>query len=784
MDMKKRELLLEGLDCASCSLKIEEEMNAVEGLKAKVNFVTKTLSLEYNDAFKEEDLHQRVQSVVHKHEPSVKILEKNPKVEEEVYLLEGLGCANCALKMEEALKDMPALKDVHIDFTLKKLRVSPKGEGLEAKDLLAIQKIVSEIEEDTKVVPWEKTKEAKEEGLFRSLCSAKKALLPIVGSVLLMLLGMLVPLGSLGKFALFLAAYLLVGGEILLRAARNISRGQVFDENFLMAIATLGAFAIGEYSEGVAVMLFYQVGELFQSLAVERSRKSIGALMDIRPDTAHVIRHGETFKVSPEKVAVGEFILVKPGERVPLDGEVVEGYSSLDTSALTGESMLRDVAPGQEVLGGFINSGGLLKVQVKKGYGESAVAKILDLVENAASKKAPTESFITKFAKYYTPVVVVSALLIAVIPPLILGEAFSPWIYRALVFLVISCPCALVVSIPLGFFGGIGGASKRGILIKGGNYLEALNDVHTVVFDKTGTLTKGVFKVQEVLPKEGISQEELLEVAAHAEGYSNHPIARSVMEAYGKAIEANDVTIHEELHGFGVRVMFRGQEIFMGNKRLMENQKVLVVEPEEVGTHLYVARNGQYLGAMVIADELKNGVKETMAGLKALGVERTIMLTGDRQRVGEIVGSASSVDEVYGDLLPQDKVERFEALKASHGHKGKLVFVGDGINDAPVLAMADIGVSMGALGSDAAIEASDVVLMTDEPLRLVSAMKIARRTRTIVWQNIFFALGVKGVFLLLGALGFATMWEAVFADVGVTVLAVFNAMRVMNTKDL
>lgn len=587
------------------------------------------------------------------------------------------------------------------------------------------------------------------------------------------------------EFAVFFISYVLVGGEVVLKAFRNILRGQVFDENFLMTIATIGAFAIGEFGEGVAVMLFYQAGEFMQDLAVNRSRRSISELMDIRPDYANLKVGDDTERVSPEEVQIGDLIVVKPGEKVPLDGEVVEGKSMLDTSALTGESVPREVQGGSEVLSGFINKNGLLTIEVSKEFGESTVAKILDLVQNASSKKAPTENFITKFARYYTPIVVYAALALAVIPPLIIeGATFSQWIYRALVFLVISCPCALVVSIPLGFFGGIGGASKNGILVKGGNYLEALNNVETVIMDKTGTLTKGVFKVTKIVAMNGFSRDEILEYGAYTESYSNHPIATSILKEYGKKIDKKEIQDYNEISGHGIKATVKGKEILAGNVKLMKKESIKYNEVDEAGTIVHIAIDRKYAGYILISDETKEDSKVAIKGLKEIGVKQTVMLTGDNSKVANKVAKELGLDKVYAELLPQHKVEKVELLEKEKTEKGKLIFVGDGINDAPVLARADIGIAMGGLGSDAAIEAADIVIMTDEPSKIVTAIKIAKRTKTIVWQNIIFSLGIKGIVLILGALGYASMWAAVFADVGVALIAVLNAMRVMNVKNI
>ncbi|MCI1982198.1 MAG: cadmium-translocating P-type ATPase [Oscillospiraceae bacterium] len=590
--------------------------------------------------------------------------------------------------------------------------------------------------------------------------------------------GLIFRLSKPMDFFVFLAAYLLTGGQILWQAARNIVKGEVFDENFLMAVATIGAFAIGEYAEGVAVMLFYRIGEFFEDLAVGRSRRSISALMDLRPDSASLLVGDNVQKVAPEEVAVGERILVRPGEKVPLDGRVTEGTSSVDTSALTGESVPRRVEPGAEVLAGFVNGGGLLTVKTEKVFGESSLAKIMDLVRNAETRKAPAEKFITKFARYYTPAVVFSALALAVVPPLVLGGAsFTEWIYRALTFLVVSCPCALVISVPLSYFAGIGGASKQGVLIKGSNYLEALDQIDTVVFDKTGTLTKGNFQVTQVLPAEGFKKEDILDYTAHAELYSSHPVAVSIRDAFGSEPDAQRVSDYEEIAGKGIRARVDGKPVLAGNAGLMASEKISVPKPETAGTAVYLAVGRQFAGMILIADELKPDSAQAVSGLKSAGVRRTAMLTGDRKETGENVARKLGIDSVYSELLPEQKVERLEQLAHEVPQGKKLMFVGDGINDAPVLARADVGVAMGALGSDAAIEAADIVLMTDEPSCLLSALRIAKKTKRIVRQNIGFTIAVKITILVLAALGLATMWAAVFGDVGVTILAVLNAAR-------
>lgn len=607
----------------------------------------------------------------------------------------------------------------------------------------------------------------------------KKQLARIVSAAVLFLLAAALPLSPAVEMAAFLLCYALIGWDIVWKAVTNILHGQVFDENFLMTVATVGALCLNEYSEGVAVMLFYQVGEWFQSYAVNKSRRSISSLMDIRPDSANVIRSGGTIKqVDPEEVQIGETIVVRAGERVPLDGVIIEGSSSLDTSALTGESLPREVAAGEEVISGCINQSGTLQVRVSKIYGESTVAKILDLVENASSKKSKSEAFITRFARYYTPLVVIAAVILAVLPPLISGQSFAIWIERALTFLVISCPCALVISVPLSFFGGIGGASKCGVLIKGSNYLEALAKTETVVFDKTGTLTKGAFAVSGLYPQ-GVSEERLVELAAYAEKDSTHPISRSIRDFYGKAIDGSRIKNIKEIAGFGLQAELDGKVVLAGNAKLMREQNIAFAPVEEPGTIIYVAESGRYAGAILIEDELKADALAAVKDLKASGVKKAVMLTGDAKAVGQKVAAKLQLDSAYTELLPADKVAYMEQLLSETSEKGKLTFVGDGINDAPVLARADIGIAMGGLGSDAAIEAADVVIMTDEPSKIATAMRISRKTLRIVHQNIVFALGVKALVLALGAVGIATMWAAVFADVGVAVIAILNAIRAL-----
>ena len=582
-------------------------------------------------------------------------------------------------------------------------------------------------------------------------------------------------------FVIYLVPYLVIGYDIVYKAARNIRHGQVFDENFLMMIATFGAFGVGEYSEAVAVMLFYQVGELFQGYAVGKSRQSISDMMDICPEYANIEEDGVLKQVDPDDVEVGSIIVVKPGERIPLDGIVVEGESLIDTAALTGESVPRSAKAGDEIISGCVNGSGTLKVKTTKEFDDSTVAKILELVENASSKKAKVENFITRFAKYYTPVVTIGAVILAILPPLIIGGGWAEWIQRACIFLVISCPCALVISVPLGFFGGIGAASKIGVLVKGSNYLEAVAEMTTIVFDKTGTLTKGEFKVTDVITENG-SKEELIELAALGEGYSNHPIANSIREAYGKELDLNRVTNTEEIAGHGIKAVIDGKTVLLGNEKLMKSESIFYTSCKSMGTVVYVACNGVFEGAVVISDTIKDGAKEAIRDMKQVGVRHTVMLTGDRREAAETVAQTLGIDEVHAELLPGGKVEQVEALLKAEKEKERLAFVGDGINDAPVLTRADIGIAMGSMGSDAAIEAADIVLMDDDVTKIASVVRIARKTLRIVKQNIVFALAIKALVLILGALGMANMWEAVFADVGVSVIAILNSMRTLNEK--
>lgn len=702
-----------------------------------------------------------------------------------VFILKGLDCPNCSAKIEKEVGELDGVTSSTVNLMNQTLTVQA-GTSVAASLLDTVTTIVHSHEPDVEVsekqleatAPVKKDEKAavyNDEDKKRTIRLAVGAVVYAIG----MALTVFAKLPTLAELAFLIVAYVILGWDVVWQAVKNITRGQVFDEHFLMSVSTIGAFAIGEYPEAVAVMLFYQVGEFFQSLAVKRSRKSISDLMDIRPDSATVKRNGVLQVVSPESVAVGEIIVVKPGEKIPLDGIVVDGESMLDTKALTGESVPRSIRKGDEALSGCINQSGLLTLKVTKSFGESTVSKITDLVENASARKAPTENFITTFARYYTPVVVGMAAVLAIIPPLVLGGGWSEWLRRGFVFLIVSCPCALVISIPLTFFGGIGAASKRGVLVKGSNYLEALNKVSVVVFDKTGTLTKGVFEVANIIPAAGYQKEQVLEYAAQAESYSNHPIAKSILATYGKPIDQKQFSGFEEISGHGISVMVQGKKVLAGNSKLMESEKIAYAACDAAGTKFYVAADGSYVGCILIADEVKPDSKCAIAELKKIGVEKTVMLTGDDERIGKSVADELGLDAYYAQLLPDQKVEKLEMLDKQKRQGSKLAFVGDGINDAPVLARADVGIAMGGLGSDAAIEAADVVLMTDEPSKLVEAIDVAKATKRIVMQNIVIALGIKSVFLVLGALGMAGMWEAVFGDVGVTIIAVLNAMRIL-----
>ena len=746
MDKKEIRLVLSGLTCANCANKIETKVNNLDGVKeASLNFTTSTLIIESDGSKEKNEIIIDAKEIINKLEPEVKVYDKD-EVNMKIKSINTCTDGKCSLKHGECNSNHNHRGD--------------HGHTLDEDHSHSHKESHGHSHDHSHSEP----------------ISLKDNLRLIIGA-LVFVGAILLDRNSTLTIVLFVLSYLLIGGNVLLTAIKNIARGEVFDENFLMSVATLGAFFIGEYPEGVAVMLFYEIGELFQSYAVNKSRKSITSLMNIRADYANVIRNEIEEKVNPESISIDELIVVKPGERVPLDGVIINGTSFVDTSALTGESVPREITKGEEILAGFINTNGVLKVKVTKSFKESTVSRILELVENASNKKAPTEKFITKFARYYTPVVVFSAIALAVIPPLVIKDAsFNEWLSRALIFLVVSCPCALVVSIPLGLFAGIGGASRKGILVKGGNYLEALKDVNTVVFDKTGTLTKGVFKVTEI-NNVNIEKEELLRIAAISESLSNHPIAQSIINEYGKTIDSKELVNYEEISGHGVKTSLDESEILIGNYKMMEKYNINYKKVNSIGTIVHLAINNEYKGNIVISDEIKESSKAAIKALKEIGISQTVMLTGDNKNVADKVSQLVGVDKVYSELLPGDKVEKVEEIIKNNKSKGKVIFVGDGINDAPVLARADIGVAMGGIGSDAAIEAADVVLMKDDPEALVSAIKVARKTNKILWQNIIFALGVKILVMILGAIGMANMWEAVFADVGVTLIAVINSTR-------
>ena len=777
--------LLKGLDCPNCSAKIEKEVGDLEDVSSSVvNLMKQTLTISVKTSASGK-IQDEVATIVHSHEPDVKVSEQTDSYVTKKYLLKGLDCPNCSAKIEKEVGELEGVALSEVNLMKQTLTVS-MDHNKAASMLDMVTTIVhshepdvevSEQKADTSVAPDKKEKTP----VYSD--DDKKLTIRLISGAVIYAVGMgLTLFGHVSlpvELGVLIVAYIILGWDVVWQAVKNITRGQIFDEHFLMSLSTIGAFAIGEYPEAVAVMLFYQVGEFFQSLAVKRSRKSISDLMDIRPDSATVRRNGELVVVAPETVSIGELIVVKPGEKIPLDGIVTEGESMLDTRALTGESVPRSIRKGEEALSGCVNQSGVLTIKVTKSFGESTVTKIIDLVENASSRKAPTENFITTFARYYTPIVVGMAAILAIIPPVILGGGWSEWLRRGFVFLIVSCPCALVISIPLTFFGGIGAASKRGVLVKGSNYLEALNKVSVVVFDKTGTLTKGVFKVVDITVEFGFTKEQVLEYAAQAESYSNHPIAKSIQEAFGKTIDQSVLSGYEEISGHGIRVLIGGKRVLAGNSKLMDSEKVSYAACQSAGTKVYIAVDGRYAGCIVIADEVKDDSQNAIASLKKIGVEKTVMLTGDDEKIGKAVAEQLGLDEYYAQLLPDQKVEKLEYLDQHKTKGSKLAFVGDGINDAPVLARADVGIAMGGLGSDAAIEAEDVVLMTDEPSKLVDAIDVAKATKRIVMQNIIIALGIKSVFLILGALGIAGMWEAVFGDVGVTIIAVLNAMRIL-----
>lgn len=775
-------LRLEGLNCAGCAGKIQTLVSNMDEVKdARVNLAMQKIEIDAAEDANDSVI-VKTTKIVQELEPHVKVYPIDQKRQITLYL-NGLHCAGCAAKIEAALKKHEKLSEVSFSFATKRLQFATDVEKVKIQQV--IQGVVDRIEEGVVVEdsPSEKKNlvqllpgditagadrivEAEDTSWVKFV---KKHGSTMVGSVLLFA-AIVMPLPEVVRLIAYIGAYLFIGGDIVLRAGKNLLRGQLFDENFLMTLATVGAFALGEYTEAVAVMLFYKVGEGFQDYAVDHSRRSIQSLLNIKAEYANLMVNGSTRKVIPEVLSLDDLILIRAGEKVPVDGVVVDGLSTMDTSALTGESMPRRVEKGDEILSGSINLDASLTVRVTKTFENSAVARILDMVENATSKKARTEQFITKFARIYTPIVVVSAVLLAVLPPVMGMGDFREWASRALIFLVISCPCALVLSVPLGFFGGLGAASRRGILLKGGNYLEALNKIDTFVFDKTGTLTKGNFAVQK------ITGDQTLKLAAALEVHSTHPIGQSILKAYGEERMLASVEDVKEIPGEGLAGRLSEKQLLVGNERLMKRHEIQISNSEYMGTVVHVALDGLYQGSIQIADEIKPGVENLVERLKANGAREVIMLTGDQRHIAEKVAESLKIDRVFSELLPQDKMTHVEAL-ISEGKK--VLFVGDGINDAPVLARADLGVAMGGLGSDAAIEAADMVLMTDEPLKLLEAKQIAKKTRRIVMQNIVFALGVKGFFLALGAVGVATMYEAIFADVGVALIAVLNSMRVM-----
>lgn len=821
MNDKGVKLLLKGLDCANCANKIEEKVNNLQEVKeANVNFSMGFIVIEQKDNVDKDELILKVKEIVNKLEPDVIVEEAgkskktiNTNLKESMHdhnnedhhnhesneiklLLKGLDCANCAGKIEKKVNELQDVKEANLNFSMGFIMIEKRSEVDRNNLINEVKEIVNALEPDVIVEEVSKDKKLNVCHSDGCRCHGKhehhreeieedsedkgnrdKYFLAL-GIVIYA-----IAIFTKSKFSLapvlFIVSYILIGGKVVYNAARNILKGEIFDENFLMTVATVGAFAIGEYPEAVAVMLFYQVGEMFQGFAVNKSRKSISSLMDIRAEFATLLIDGKEKRIDPEEVSINDIILIKPGERVPVDGIIIEGNTTLDTAALTGESVPRSAKKGNEILSGTINLSGVIKVKVTKEYGESTVSRILELVENAGNKKAKTEKFITKFARYYTPVVVFAAIAVAVIPPLFIqGAVFTDWLYRALIFLVVSCPCALVISVPLALFAGIGGASNKGVLIKGGNYLEALKDVDTVVFDKTGTLTKGVFKVVKI-ENIGIEKDELLEIAAVGESFSNHPIAKSIMSAYGKEVDKTRAQNYKEISGNGVRLTIEDKEVLIGSVKLMDKFSIKYNNVKEVGTIVHIAVDNDYKGYIVISDEIKKDSKAGIELLKKSGVKNIVMLTGDTKEAAESVANTLGITKVYSELLPGDKVQKVEELLSNEEENKKVIFVGDGINDAPVLARADIGAAMGGIGSDVAIEAADIVLMRDEVTALGEGIKVAKETNKILWQNIIFSLGIKVIVLILSAFGLANMWEGVFADVGVTLIAVLNSMRAL-----
>lgn len=776
--LKTQRLQVGGMDCSSCAIKIETSLQQLAGVtEASVNVATERLIVSYDpQQVSEAEIQTCITALGYRIKPEPVAAEQTLEV-----LVGGMDCSGCASKISTTLENLAGVESAVIQVDTGKLRVSYDPQQINPQTIqdrvVALGYTVTALIDPS---------DLHDHALPNTEFTLKRELPPVLVVVILFVLGLIFeePLHNtpyhIGEYAVFIPAYLISGWSVLKTAGRNILRGQVFDENFLMTIATLGAIAIHKIPEAVGVMLFYQVGELFQAAAVSRSRRSIQSLLEIRPDTANLKTSNGIQTVVPESVQVGDLILVKPGERVPLDGEVLDGTSHVDTSALTGESVPRTIRPGETVLAGMINQSGVLTIRVTKRFSESSIARILDLVENASSKKATTEKFITRFAQRYTPVVVILSLAVALLPPLFLpGATHAEWVYRALILLVISCPCGLVISIPLGYFGGIGGAAKRGILVKGSTFLDTLAAVKTVVFDKTGTLTKGVFKVTEIIPDNGLNQAELLELAAKVESHSTHPVAQSIRAAYGREIEDDQVQDYVEIAGYGVQANVNGQIVIAGNDRLLHRENIEHEVCNVDGTVMHLAIDNKYAGRIIIADELKADAFQVVQSLKASGIKKIIMLTGDNQTAASRIAQQVGLDRFVAELLPEGKVAALETILAQEHNNGRVAFVGDGINDAPVLARADVGIAMGALGSDAAIETADVVLMTDDPSKVAEAIQVGRKTLRIVWQNIVFAMVIKGIFIALGIFGVATMWEAVFADMGVALIAIFNAMRVL-----
>ena len=812
----KKDLILGGLTCAHCAEEIGKGVRKIDGIvDSNMNFVNKKLTVLFDSTYNEEEVIKAIIKKIDSIEPGldIQVVEKkirkvatnkpNPNKKKEL-ILGGLTCAHCAEEIGNAVSKMEGIKNSNLNFVNKKLSFEIDSKKDEAVLIKAIIAKIDSIEPGLdiqvngsekhnidlnsnrvttqKVKTQQTVKENKKKAKFSLNDEKAKLFKIIIGALVFIFAFYQEATGHENQYSLFifLASYVIVGGDVLYKAFRNITRGRIFDENFLITVATIGAIIIGESSEAVGVMLFYKIGEYLQELAVGKSRKSISELMQIRPDVANLKVGNGVEVVDPEDVEIGDYIVVKPGEKVPLDGVIVEGNSMVDTSALTGESVLRTVKKGDELLSGFINKNALLTVQVTKDFSESTVSKILDMVENASSKKSKTENFISVFSRYYTPVVVTLAALLSILPPLLIeGALFSDWLHRGLIFLVVSCPCALVLSIPLSYFSGIGVASKNGILIKGSNYLEALRYVDTVVFDKTGTLTEGVFDVVN-LKAIGVSEDELMKFASIAEANSNHPIAKSILKYYNKQVDLNKIDEYEEIAAHGIKVKYENNTILAGNEKLMKANNIKIEKNTNIGTVVYVAVNNKFIGYIVIADKIKKDSEEAIKGIKEQGIKQTVMLTGDNKDVAQSVAEKLKLDKVFSNLLPNEKVDRIEELYVGRNEKEKIAFVGDGINDAPVLARVDVGIAMGGLGSDAAIEAADIVIMTDEPSKIAKGIKISKKTYKIVWQNIIFALGIKIIVMVFGAMGMASMWEAVFADVGVAILAVLNAMRIMN----